>query len=510
MMCKQQSRSWIVRDKNIDDAKDWIIEVKEILENEFPKEILAAITRVPSALVNVKPDAYIPQVVSFGPFHHRSRDLSRMEKYKLIPAARFDKRFKGRKRFCEVVESIKKPQLKSKMEDFYYLNLPEGCLFTSDDELTSFAWMMALDALFILEFLHNDYSLPVEVDIEPFDISSLEVCIKCDFLKLENQIPLFILKKVYLEMELPAKSDAEFETRTLKETLKKTCLALSPFDKFDSCSKDSFIVSFKEASHFLGLMHKHVSDLVEIKAMEQRESAPLNVFRRILSYFQNIMEKMCNAIFSIFRPPGDDFLPSYNVQELSKAGINFQAFSSNSEKIRFDKTTSTLHLPVITISDTTEIILRNLLALEFNNPNRAKHVTRYVELMDCLIDAGEDICLLRKFDVIKRRGPMVTDASIAKIWNGMCKPFFAGFFEPPHELKDGMKEALRKNYWKSKMKKVLFEGYQRYLSRPWQLLALLCGIFILIMEIAQAYCLFRECNHSEAKFPNGSPERKHF
>eukprot|EP01018_Ginkgo_biloba_P032625 Gb_39014 [translate_table: standard] len=502
---------------------------------------MAATTRVPPALVEVKPDAYIPQVVSLGPFHHRSRDLSRMEKYKLIPAARLDKQFKGTKSFHEIVESIKEPELKSKMEEFYYVELPED-----------FAWMMALDALFILEFLHNDYSLPVEGDHNgPFDIRSLEGGIKCDFLKLENQIPLFILERVYVEMGRPLKRDAACESRTLTETLKKACLALSPF--VSKRPMDSFVVSFQDANHFLGLMHRHVSDLVEIRPiMEQKvnvshlaleikqtenisrlaeskssnefcspcaqtcfrsssphrhmfrcfreeESETLNVFRSILDSM-GIMW-IAKYIRSCFPPPGDDFPPTYNVQELSKAGIKFKAFSSHSEKIRFEITTATLHLPVITISDTTEIILRNLLALEFNNPNGTKHVTRYVELMDCLIDTPKDISLLKKFGVIQQRSLMLKDADIAKRWNGMCKPFFAGFHDPPHELKDGMIKAARQNYWKNKIKNALYEAYQRYSSRPWQLLVLLCGIFIVLANATQTYCLFRECGNFKQRFP---------
>eukprot|EP01018_Ginkgo_biloba_P032623 Gb_39013 [translate_table: standard] len=430
------------------------------------------------------------------------------------------------------MESIRKLDLKSTIEEFYDLELPE------DDELRSFGWMMALDALFILEILQNDYSLPVEVDNNgPLDIRSLEGCIKCDFLKLENQIPLFILERVYVEMGRPLKRNAACESRTLEETLKKTCLALSPF--VSKRPMDSLVVSFQDGNHFLGLMHRHVSDLVEIQPImemqenvsEQEENVSddnvseqeefsicfrcfgcfrcLRNFRcfrcsfRCFRCFRQVVSAILKCIdyisSSSFPPPGDDFQPTYNVQELSKAGIKFKAFSSHSEKIRFEKTTGTLHLPVITISDTTEIILRNLLALEFNNPNGTKHVTRYVELMDCLIGTPEDISSLKKIGVVQQRSLMQEDADIANRWNGMCQPFFAGFHEPPPELKDGIKEAVRQNYWKSKIRNVLFDVHQIYSSRPWQLLALLCLLFLLLADTTQTYCLFGKCG----KFKQG-------
>eukprot|EP01018_Ginkgo_biloba_P032621 Gb_39012 [translate_table: standard] len=94
---------------------------------------------------------------------------------------------------------------------------------------------------------------------------------------------------------------------------------------------------------------------------------------------------------------------------------------------------------------------------------------------------------------------MQEDADIANRWNGMCQPFFAGFHEPPPELKDGIKEAVRQNYWKSKIRNVLFDVHQIYSSRPWQLLALLCLLFLLLADTTQTYCLFGKCG----KFKQG-------
>ncbi|GLJ20398.1 hypothetical protein SUGI_0370550 [Cryptomeria japonica] len=135
------------------------------------------------------------------------------------------------------------------------------------------------------------------------------------------------------------------------------------------------------------------------------------------------MGDMVAAIFAIFFPHPtkqgrDDFLDRYNGKELVKAGIQLKPGSDN---IRFDKQSDTLFLPRIVISDTyTEVMMRNLLALEFNDATRPKHVTQYVELMDCLINTPED--------VIDRNSMMITDEYVAKMWDGMAKPFcFRGF-----------------------------------------------------------------------------------
>ncbi|GLJ20397.1 hypothetical protein SUGI_0370540 [Cryptomeria japonica] len=109
-----------------------------------------------------------------------------------------------------------------------------------------------------------------------------------------------------------------------------------------------------------------------------------------------------------------------------------------------------------------EAMMRNLLALEFNDANRPKHVTQYVELKDCLIDTPEDVVLLRECHVIDRHSMMTTDEYVAKIWDGMAKPmFFAGFLEHAQGLKAGIRETLIKNYYKKSVGYKTMDGMRK-------------------------------------------------
>ncbi|GLJ20405.1 hypothetical protein SUGI_0370640 [Cryptomeria japonica] len=132
--------------------------------------------------------------------------------------------------------------------------------------------------------------------------------------------------------------------------------------------------------------------------------------------------------------------------------------------MRFEKDSYTLFLPKIVISDSyTEVVMRNLLALEFNDATHPKYVTQYVELMNCLIDTPEDVALLREYNVIDRHSMNITDEYVVKMWEGLAKTmFFSAFVEKPQGIKAAVRETLIKNYYKSKIRNWL----SRLLCRP--------------------------------------------
>ncbi|KAH9287736.1 hypothetical protein KI387_031853, partial [Taxus chinensis] len=142
-----------------------------------------------------------------------------------------------------------------------------------------------------------------------------------------------------------------------------------------------------------------------------------------------------------------------NARELVKSGITLKAFTKKSEKIRVDKYSNTLYIPQISIIDTfTEAVLRNLLALEFIEPSRERVMMRYVELMYCLIDIADDMELLKNYVIIIRGILNISDKYVTNMWDGMCKPFFAGLANPSHDVKTQIYESLIKNYYKVKSK----------------------------------------------------------
>ncbi|XP_057814807.2 putative UPF0481 protein At3g02645 [Cryptomeria japonica] len=428
--------------------------------------------RVPRALITAKPDAYIPKLVSLGPYHHRSLQeepigpyhqrlshLSQMDFYKLN-STRDATRNKSIEDFFTKIE-----EKASEFEQFYDWKI-------GDEE--KFGWMMMVDGLFLYQFLKNGLHLLQREGSQRHNrcgeiLTPTLTSIRCDLVKLENQIPLFLLTEID------------------KDILKVLSSGISNFSCFQVCHDVD--VDYKGEHHLLGCMHKYLSSLQIHKSDDRNPTCYESIMTTI--------GDMISATFSLFcthpaKLGRDDFLDKYNAKELAKAGIKFQP---GSDKIKFDKHTDTLFLPKIVISDTyTEVMMRNLLALEFNDAVRSKHVTRYVELMDCLIDTPEDVALLRESNVIERHSMMITDEYVAKMWDGMAnRLFFAGFLEHAQELKAGISETLIKNFYRSKLSNTWAEFHGEHLSRPWKALALLTAILVVGLTALQTYCSFADC-----------------
>lgn len=489
---------------------EWVRQVIEMVDRvkESPAKA-RSLPRVARALLNVNPEAYKPQFLSLGPYHHwklqknmnsssargsyEQKMSTGAEAYKVKCAATLSHRLPQGKGFHRIVETIQAGSMLLDIADFYDWPITSAASTDQGNYSQNFARMMVVDSIFLLHFLFSLFSN--ELSDPDIDLSTLQICIKCDILKLENQIPLSVLKHVFENLQsLISEGHQDFN-----QLLQKAYKELSPFDQAYGTN-----IRQEKEPHLLGSMHAFVSPFLQMQPSGMDDVIPN---RTLCEKTQHFVEEIVTAVCSIFlRHPTKkgrrDFLNAYNAGQLARAGIKFKSFSKLPHKIRFDKYTDTFYLPRITVSHVqTEVFLRNMLALEFNDPARRNCVTRYVGLMDCLIDTPDDVRLLRDSHVIRRRSLMLTDESIANMWNGMCQPFFTGHLEPPDELKQALEEELIKKYYKSKIKNVLREFYSEHLSSPFKVVALLIGFCVLAMTVIQAYCSMTQCevfSHSKS------------
>jgi Plant protein of unknown function len=79
------------------DELRWVIHIRNTLEEEVEDDtgIPVSVFNVPKPLQLVKPEAYVPQFIAFGPYHHRRPELFEMERYKLASAKRTQKQLHG-------------------------------------------------------------------------------------------------------------------------------------------------------------------------------------------------------------------------------------------------------------------------------------------------------------------------------------------------------------------------------------------------------------------------------
>ncbi|XXG72863.1 hypothetical protein AAC387_Pa07g1865 [Persea americana] len=167
--------------------------IKERLRIELgrPKEsstrFSCSIYRVPHFLRQYNEKVYDPQVVSIGPFHYEKRknQLRDMEEHKW-------------RNLQDIISRNGAVSLETYLAVLYKLEEKARKCYSEVIPLdsNSFVEMMLLDACFIIEFFRKSDSRDSEDD-GIFRMEGLEEAIICDLLMLENQIPFFILHRLF-------------------------------------------------------------------------------------------------------------------------------------------------------------------------------------------------------------------------------------------------------------------------------------------------------------------------
>lgn len=130
---------------NFDELR-WVIQIRKTLdeEHEDEMEIPVTIFAVPKTLVSTDPDSYTPQQVAIGPYHYWRTELYEMERYKLGSTKRTQKNLQAANFQKFLDEMIK---LEPCIRACYHKYL--------DFNGETLAWMMAIDACFLFEFLQT-------------------------------------------------------------------------------------------------------------------------------------------------------------------------------------------------------------------------------------------------------------------------------------------------------------------------------------------------------------------
>lgn len=449
--------------------EEWVVQITHLLHenpdpdaDEHSETYADPILRVARPLLNEKQEAYIPQMFSLGPYHHGKLEkdiesscgggkISIAEAYKGKSAARLSQKLRNcGKNFNSIVEFMEKNL--QQIEHFYHWPISSS---TEYEYSKNFALMMAVDSSFLLCFLislsDNDRSTSDN------DMMSLYPYIKYDILKLENQIPLAVLEGVFEEVKYTVLAHCNFY-----ELLQTTLAELSPFPPHSMDIDD-----VAKGRHLLGCMHAFVSKFLEIETGEGHH-------QRSSTAWQTLNDTVIDGI---------------SAGHLASGGIRFKSFSTLPNQIRFDKCSATLYLPRITVSDIhTDVALRNMLALEFNNmTSHHKPVTCYVALMGYLLQSPDDVRLLVDGGIIIRGDRLLTDEGILNMWNGVSQPFFP---PSPHIISvlfsGDLEDVVQTKHRKSKMKRTFGEFIN--IMSTWKFLGSFAVFLGLVLTAIQAYC----------------------
>ncbi|CAF2113223.1 hypothetical protein HID58_082641 [Brassica napus] len=400
-----------------------------------PTTDLCCIYRVPNCLRRVSPEAYTPQSVLIGPLHYslklqalksrgditnaRLMDYLNMEEHKKFYLAEFAKRPEGKNiidGFKRVIKEDEAVIRASYLESTAWIKSPK------------FVEMILHDSVFILEFmLRRSVEAATEKTGDPLiDEPCLAQEINRDLILLENQIPFFILEKLF--------------DPTVSKLRKKTFhqLTIKHFEFQDEKGRDA--------------KFRHFTDLLRRVRVE---TVPDHAFERCY----------------------ESMYQMYNADKLDGGGIKFEAVENPlSVLVTFEK--GVLKIPKFFADDDAEITIRNIMALEQCHYPFNSHVSDYIMFLDFLIDTKKDVSLLVEKGIITDW--LGNHGSVAKMVNKLC----LGVLDNGSFYTDIATKVI-KHYGNScnKSRSIL---RRVYFSNLWRGTATLVAAFLLLLSLIQA------------------------
>ncbi|KAJ3695520.1 hypothetical protein LUZ60_000897 [Juncus effusus] len=531
------------------DESKWVIQIRQTLEEEIEDDtgVPVSVFNVPKPLQVMKPDAYMPQFIALGPYHHWRPELYEMERYKLASARRIQKNFHGSKLQNLVEQFIK---LEHKIRAYYHRYL--------DFNGETLAWMMIVDASFLLEFLQihsiDEEGKPLRrltsrmshlVDFA--GRKSAHNMILRDSMMLENQIPLYLLKKILDPQCTSSEQSDSLLSNMLTGYMKELC-PLKMMENFPTIDPSRhchliellYVILVPKTEDLNDDQNDEIEQNDKEAATEQTHGncdyvkqlfstigssishlngAPIQYIKRVIiskpiRFLVKVPWKVLTSLpgFSVLKGPIENLLSSQmeesskkedgsttnkpplieeimipSVEELVDVGVKFSATNGDLTTVGFDLKTATFYLPTISLDLNTEVILRNLVAYEASAASGPLVLTRYTELMNGIIDTEEDVMLLRQKGVVFNR--LKSDREVANLWNSMSKSI--RLTKVP--FMDKAIEDVNK-YYNSRFRVKTKKFMKKYVFGSWQFLTFLAAVLLLLLTTLQAFCSVYTCS----------------
>ncbi|KAL0451786.1 UNVERIFIED_CONTAM: hypothetical protein Slati_1156700 [Sesamum latifolium] len=446
--------------------KRWVIEMCKTFPREHVVDIdfdtPPCVFRVPESLTQAKPHAYAPQRVGLGPYHHLRPDLYAMQRRKLAAVTK-SLNAEQLQNFQLAVEVLMQwePHLRACYDQ--YLDL---------DPMT-LAWIVAIDAVYLLQFMRN---YPGKRSAEDGASATQDPAMESlvgDVLMLENQIPLGLLNEVgecfrfllVVAITMPCSKSIVLFAVSLKDQefgFYKTFTSESAvIDNLKTC------VDIATAGGLPGaaIVQQHLSFMGKVS------------WERILALFRTgDLDEQNHLVEEIDIP---------SVSQLKEiAGVTFELTPGGIRDVKYDEAEKKFYLPVINLNSNSEVILRNLVAYEaaISTPGSTLKFAEYVDLMCGIIDTPKDVEILREATIIKSD---LSDTETACIFNGMRKTT-----RKNENGSTNIEKAIdRVNEQFDNITRVkVYRFIKKHVYTSWKFLTFLTTVLVLMLLTLQAFC----------------------
>ncbi|GMH06399.1 hypothetical protein Nepgr_008239 [Nepenthes gracilis] len=449
---------------NIPRESEWVISIREKLEQARRDEVSSSwsklcIYRVPHSLRDpADQKAYIPQVVSLGPYHHGRTALREMEQHKWRALHRILNR--ADQDINIYLDSMK--ELEEKARACY-----EQPVSLSSDE---FVEIMVLDGCFILELFRGAAggftALGYDRNDPVFAVRGTMHSIQRDMIMLENQIPLFVLDRL-LSLQL-GKPDQKGLVSRLALGFFDPLMPTEPLTVSDRNKLGSSLghedIAFDPLSDQGAL---HCLDVFRISLLHKGAQPVPRIWFRRRSHANPVADKRRQQLI-------------HCVTDLKNAGIKFKKRRTDRFwDIKFEN--GVLKIPRLLVHDGTKSLFFNLIAFEQCHLNCTNDITSYVIFMDNLINSAEDVGYLHSHGILEHW--LGNDTEVADLFNRICQ-------EVVFDINDSYLSRLseqvntyynhRWNGWRATLK-------YKYFNNPWAIVSFIAAVFLLLLTFTQSF-----------------------
>ncbi|OVA10391.1 Protein of unknown function DUF247 [Macleaya cordata] len=405
------------------------------------------IYRVPKKLRTVKEEAYVPQIVSIGPFHRGKPTLQAMEDHKNWYLQAFISRTSSTE-YKSTLEDLVKAmrELETQARECYGEEI--------DDQFTSneFVEMMLLDGCFIIELLLRAAGEGVRIPNDRiFGSVWMLFSLQHDLILLENQIPFFVLERIFsLICRDPEHGDP---------------------------SLNRLVLRFFDAM------------LPKIQVIPQTRSdfSIINKPKHVLDLLRSILLPSSGRMDDAGHYPVWEFTRC--VTDLWEAGVNFKKKEQADGllDIQFNDKDGIFEIPPFFFDESTDVILRNLVAMEQCDGTLKPLVTSYVLLLDILINSEKDVRLLCHKKIVQCY--LGDDEELAVVINNLCKGVSITKF-----YHDGLCHRCNA-YFETKWHKWRAILKHDYFNTPWAVLSFTAAVILLLLTFLQTLFAILSYHH---------------
>ncbi|PSS34647.1 UPF0481 protein [Actinidia chinensis var. chinensis] len=468
-----------------------ISESAQKIKESFPS---ACIYWVPEKLRKLKESACTPDLVSIGPLHSKDKHLkSLMQDIKMSYVNSLLCRTLDGSEGSEVCRSAVLEECVEEMK----LSVKDAkkCYTEEVDNLNE--EMLVVDGCFILELLYRYYLLthpkeetneesneiinemPREEISDPvLDSNRMIVTVTNDLLVLENQLPFCVLEKLFhitvdkIPDRPPNYLLYDYVISYFSDMTKGLVGKSTPSNATNCCLPSECVLSLfgsrknsenegdaepqksdKEYYHILHILHDHFLPLDSLEGDGSSEFSELMPSASNLDY----------AGVKFVASTGQDFLKVKFADAQNCLGRCFH-------RARFE-------IPTLSIYDSTELFLRNLIAFEQCCPGVPCYFTSYAYLMDMLVNSTKDVEVLQKAGIIENF--LGADQEVSDLLNNLGKESFANEFIFAETCKQANKYS--KCYWPATVAHVR----RNYFANPWTFITFCVASIAFVITITQ-------------------------